>query len=259
MVIGPGLAISVGLAVTVWTGLPMLARLVALAGLISGLSSDGSGCGLAMAFVAAAIPSLRAVVATGASSVLLIPYPALPIGAVRGLYLWFSVIGGGWRLCISLSARWPSATGGAVGGGTAETPGLNAPFNRGDFDDGESARAVWVVADWSARSCEWSVRLRFREFDLPVSGSGSDAVVVKGKAEGLGRITAVVGAAERGPCSEAMGVDVKGFVGTQRWVAIAVMASNEILDTLGCIHKLISSPLFVRRLAEGGGRAIPYK
>lgn len=54
-----------------------------------------------------------------------------------------------------------------------------------------------------AGSCEFSDRPLLRDFDLAVSGSDRDAVVL-GKAEGLCWVAVVVAAAKTGPWSEAM-------------------------------------------------------
>ncbi len=70
-----GLATAVVLAVAVWAVLPKLARLVTLAGLVSDFSSVFIGLGIEIAFAAADNPSLRALVAGGASPGLLISSP----------------------------------------------------------------------------------------------------------------------------------------------------------------------------------------
>lgn len=68
LVIAAGLATRVELAVAVCAELPRLARLVTLAGLVSwGEVSKCIGLGMEMAFAAVDSPSLRVVVATGAS------------------------------------------------------------------------------------------------------------------------------------------------------------------------------------------------
>ena len=70
-----GLATTVELAVAVCAVLPKLARLVTLAGLVSGLSSNCNVVGIVIAFAATDIPSLIVVVETGASCGLLMPTP----------------------------------------------------------------------------------------------------------------------------------------------------------------------------------------
>jgi hypothetical protein len=78
---------------------------------------------------------------------------------------------------------------------------VNAPFNRGDFDEGGPPRRALATDVGFAGVCKCSDRPLLRDLALAVSASGRDAVVV----EGLWRITVVVGAAVTGPWSEAMG------------------------------------------------------
>jgi hypothetical protein len=93
-----GLATAVELAVAVGAVLPRLARLVTLAGLVSGFSSNCIGLGIEIAFAAVDKPSLIAVVATGASCGLLIPMPPPAIREDKALCPGFSLIAGGWLL-----------------------------------------------------------------------------------------------------------------------------------------------------------------
>jgi hypothetical protein len=92
--IAAGLATTVELAVAVCAVLPRLARLVTLAGLVSGFSSNCIGLGMEIAFAADDIPSLIVVVATGASCGLLIPVPPPAIRDERALCPGFSLIAG---------------------------------------------------------------------------------------------------------------------------------------------------------------------
>ena len=80
---------------------------------------------------------------------------------------------------------------------------MNAPFNRGDFEEGDPPRRALATEVGFAGVCKCSDRPLLRDFALAVSGSGRDAVVV----EGFGRIAVVVGAAATGPWSEAMGIE----------------------------------------------------
>lgn len=89
-------------------------------------------------------------------------------------------------------------------GDATEVPGVNAPFNRGDFNEGETPRRALATDVGFAGVCKCSDRPLLRDFALAGSGSGSDAVVV----EGLWRITVGVGAAVTGPWSEAMGKEM---------------------------------------------------
>ncbi len=91
-----GLATAAGLAVAVGAVLPRLARLVTLAGLVSGFSSNIMGLGIAIAFAAVDKPSLIVVVTTGASCGLLIPVPPPAISEERALCPGFSLIAGDW-------------------------------------------------------------------------------------------------------------------------------------------------------------------
>jgi hypothetical protein len=91
-----GLATAVELAVAVGAVLPRLARLVTLAGLVSGFSSYCTGLGIEIAFAAVEMPSLIVVVVTGASCGLLIPVPPPAISEDRALCPGFSLIAGAW-------------------------------------------------------------------------------------------------------------------------------------------------------------------
>jgi hypothetical protein len=92
LVIAAGLATAVELAVAVGAVLPKLARLVTLAGLVSGLSSNCMGLGIEMAFAAVDNPSLIVVVAIAASCGLLMPVPPPAIREERALCPGFSLI-----------------------------------------------------------------------------------------------------------------------------------------------------------------------
>jgi hypothetical protein len=98
LVIAAGLATTVELAVTVGAVLPRLAKLVTLAGLVPGFSSNWIGLGIAIALAAIDKPSLIAVVATGASCGLLILAPPPAIREDRALCPGFSLMAGGWLL-----------------------------------------------------------------------------------------------------------------------------------------------------------------
>ena len=89
-----GLATTVEPAVTVGAVVDRLARLVTLAGLVSGFSSYGTGLGIDIAFAAVVMPSLIVVVATGASWGLLIPVPPPAIREDKALCPGFSLIAG---------------------------------------------------------------------------------------------------------------------------------------------------------------------
>jgi hypothetical protein len=89
--------------------------------------------------------------------------------------------------------------------GEGENP-ENAPFNRGDLGEGEAPRPALAIEVRFAGFWDWSGRLLFRDLSRPVSGSGRLRVVVE---VNVGDSAAVaIGAADTGPCSEAMRPDV---------------------------------------------------
>jgi hypothetical protein len=90
-----GLATTVELAVAVCAVPFKLARLVTLAGLVSGLSSNCNGLATITAFATVDMPSLIEVVAPGASCGLLIPPPPVASKEEITLCPGFSLIAAG--------------------------------------------------------------------------------------------------------------------------------------------------------------------
>ena len=84
------LAVAVGAVL-----LPKLARLVTLAGLVSGLSPYCIVLGIEMVFATVDMPSLIVVAAVGASCGLLIPVPSPAMSEDRARWPGFSLIAGG--------------------------------------------------------------------------------------------------------------------------------------------------------------------
>lgn len=123
-----GLATAVELAVVVRTELPRLARLVTLAGLVSAFSSKCIGLGIEIAFAAEDSPSLKVVVATGASCGLLIPAPTPAMSDDRALCPGFSLMAGWCLLWASSALLRLSARAAAPVSGKGANSGENVPL-----------------------------------------------------------------------------------------------------------------------------------
>lgn len=139
-----GLATIVGLAVAVCAVLPKLARLVTLAGLVSGLSSNGKVVGIVSALAAADMPSLIAFVATGASWSLLMPTPPPLRRDVMASWPGFLLIAPGGPFCASSIFRRSSSSAAAPVSDTAGNTGENVPPNRGAFA-GETTSPAFAI------------------------------------------------------------------------------------------------------------------
>jgi hypothetical protein len=209
LVIAAGLATSVELAVAVGAVLPKLAKLVTLAGLVSILSPNCTEVGIVMAFATVDIPSLIEVVAVGASCGLLIPAPPPAMSDDKALCPGFSLIA---VACLWFSSllRLSSAIAAAPVSGIDTKPGENTPLNRGDFGDGEALNSEFGVKFRFDGDCDWSGRLRFKDFVRVESGKaawlsiGFDVVVAGADSKFV--VKAGADTPPGPPCSDAMSI-----------------------------------------------------